>query len=70
MIFNKTYLGHLLIPNNNILYSWIDCICENCKSYICFDMTNGNYVCNIEKTEFFDNLELTCDEIIIKKLLE
>lgn len=74
MIFNKNHLGHLLFVRNDHIAlnndSWIDCICKKCKAYICFDKINENYVSNIENIAFFDDLKLTCDEIIIKNLLE
>ena len=76
-MFDINYQKHILTPTNNVGHR-IYYICIKCNSPICYDENSDKY--HIEgKVIYDDNMYygwvqslnyLTCDEIIIKKLLE
>ena len=64
--FDRKYLGHNLIPHENGLYTHIF-ICNKCNIFVSYGYqyryANNNYMP-------FIKLNLTCDEMVIKGLLE
>lgn len=67
------YLGHKLIPDNRIInsynyFNYFMCSCCGCLTYRHGPYGHSEYLYYYVK-DWFD-LNLTCDEYIIKKLLE
>ena len=72
-MFDKSYLNHSLViyKNKDNNHNFIDLFCEKCKYFIYFDKNNKNYTCTKEylNGRYATDL-LSCDEMIIKNLLE
>lgn len=59
-------MGHSFINKDGIdafIY------CENCNSYILFNKNNGKYFQLVNDRDYKDKL-LTCEEMIIKNIIE
>ena len=67
MIFNKNHSNHFIkiITNNEFI---LNGICEKCENKISFFKKEGFYIYSEHIINFDYNL--TCDEIVIKNLLE
>lgn len=70
-LFDENYLGHKLIKNP---YKSNKYYCEKCKCIIKFKNGLYTYQIDFEKPPvyvgIFDVLDITCDEMIIKEILE
>ena len=63
IVFNKNYLGHNIIRSDaDIFY-----ICTKCNSVIHWNYTNEKYFFWVSN---WVELENTCDEMIIKNIIE
>jgi hypothetical protein len=62
----KHYLGHQFVLRHNYAFTY-DCLI--CGLNV-FENYQNNYMCQANKAEYEKKLTLTCDEFIIKKLLE
>lgn len=66
-MFNKNHLGHELVKN---AYKINRYYCEKCKTTVRFDDGLYSYLTDKRILMFYTELDITCDEMIIKELLE
>lgn len=74
---NLNYLGHQFENNNSTDTEFVDRFtCINCKIIVYFRKDGKqnipiiSSISQILKTNIFDGLHLTCNEIIIKEIIE
>lgn len=72
MIIDLNYLGHKFsIKYSNAPYKYFDYQCKKCKVLVWYDVSDGNYsIIDSDlqlTTEYLNN---TCDEMIVKNILE
>lgn len=66
---NKNYLGHSFILKETRYKNYYKYICERCNVAIYYE-SPGHYDLDEDEGEVFEQLELTCEEIIIKNIIE
>lgn len=68
--FNKNYLGHEFTSLNSLAYPF-DFICNKCNSRIKHDINDKNNLYSIANDgKIYPNKIISCDEMIIKNIIE
>ncbi len=69
MTFDENYLGHKLVKNAYKLNRYY---CDKCKSTVLFDVDSNSYhyLTDTTTVNLYEQLNITCDEMIIKGIIE